>query len=190
MVRTRASALDIIWLPPQTCRGVCFSRGKALDNRNVAQVFAHIAGLLELKGENPFKIRAYTRAAETFAHLETPLTQILEEGRLRTIPGVGQAICAKTEELLTTGRLGFYEKLKAEFPAGIQELTQVPELGPGIAYRLIHELGIPSIEALEQALADGRVATMPRMGEKSAAALKRSVQTYREKQAMAPADHG
>src|SRR5687768_89414 len=122
-----------------------------MENDEVARVFQEIGELLELKGENPFKVRAYTRAAEALAGLPEPLEETLAAGRLRKIPGVGEAIAAKTEELLKTGRLGFYEKLKAEFPPGIFELTRVPGIGTRTAYRLAKELGIADLDALEAA---------------------------------------
>ncbi len=87
-----------------------------MNNKEIARVFADIADLLELKGENPFKIRAYQKAARAIEHLPVEVEQLVREDRLREIPGVGEAIARKTTELVTTGRLEYYEKLKAEFP--------------------------------------------------------------------------
>jgi DNA polymerase (family 10) len=157
-----------------------------VDNEEVAQVFQQIAELLELKGENPFKVRAYARAAETLAGLTEPLEETLAAGRLREIPGVGEAIAAKTEELLKTGRLGFYEKLKAEFPPGIFELTRVPGIGTRTAFRLAKELEIADLEALEVALREGQVARLPRMGEKTADNLRRALVAYRRRDQRIP----
>ena len=87
-----------------------------MKNAAIAQVFQDMADLLELKEENPFKIRAYQKAARTIEELPVELEQVDEEGKLREIPGVGEAIAKKIHELLTTGRLEVYEKLRSEFP--------------------------------------------------------------------------
>ena len=85
-----------------------------MNNKEIAKVFQDIADLLELKGENPFKIRAYQKAARSIEHLPVEVEGLVAEDKLREIPGVGEAITKKITELVTTGRLGFYEKLKAE----------------------------------------------------------------------------
>lgn len=91
-----------------------------MKNSEVARVFQDIADLLELKGENVFKIRAYQKAARAIEHYPRELTTMIEEGEdLKSVPGVGEAIATKTTELIRTGRLGYYEQLKAEFPQGI-----------------------------------------------------------------------
>ena len=93
-----------------------------MKNREIAQVFQDIADLLELKGENPFKIRAYQKVVRSLEHLPAEAEQLVAENRLREVPGVGEAIAKKITELVTTGRLAFYEKLKGEFPAGVSTL--------------------------------------------------------------------
>ena len=85
-----------------------------MNNKEIAKVFQDIADLLELKGENPFKIRAYQKAARSIEHLPVEVEGLAAEDKLREIPGVGEAINKKITELVTTGKLGFYEKLKAE----------------------------------------------------------------------------
>jgi DNA polymerase (family 10) len=85
-----------------------------MKNAEVAKVFQDIADLLELKGENPFKIRAYQRAVFSLEHLPQEVEELVGEGRLREVPGVGEAIAKKITELVTTGRLEYYERLKAE----------------------------------------------------------------------------
>ncbi len=93
-------------------------RLKPVKNSEVARVFQDIADLLELKKENPFKIRAYQKTVRSIEHLPVEVEQLVKEDRLREIPGVGEAIAKKITELVTSGHLGFYEKLKAEFPEG------------------------------------------------------------------------
>ena len=87
-----------------------------MANTEIVQVFLDIAELLKLKKNNIFKIRAYQKAARSIEELPVDVAQLVAEGRLREIPGVGEAINKKIAELVTTGRLGYYEKLKAEFP--------------------------------------------------------------------------
>ncbi len=91
-----------------------------MKNTEIARVFQDIADLLELKGENIFKIRAYQKAAKAIEHLPKEIEAMLRSGEdLKDIPGVGEAIATKTAELVSTGKLNYYEKLKAEFPEGI-----------------------------------------------------------------------
>ncbi len=87
-----------------------------MKNSEIARVFQNIADLLELKGENPFKIRAYQKVAGAIEHLPVEVAQLVKEDRLNEVPGVGAAITKKITELVTTGQLGYYERLKAEFP--------------------------------------------------------------------------
>jgi len=87
-----------------------------VNNKEIAKVFADIADLLELKQENPFKIRAYQKVVRSIEHLPVEVEQLVAEDKLKEIPGVGEAITRKITELVTTGKLGYYERLKAEFP--------------------------------------------------------------------------
>ncbi len=91
-----------------------------MKNGEVARVFQDIADLLELKKENPFKIRAYQRVVRSIEHLPVEVEQLVKEDRLKEIPGAGEAINKKINELVTTGHLEYYEKLKAEFAEGVK----------------------------------------------------------------------
>ena len=158
-----------------------------MKNTAIAKIFQDIADLLELKAENPFKIRAYQRAARTIEHLPKEMEIMLEEGEdLKNIPGVGEAIAKKTTELITTAKLGYYEDLKAEFPEGITSLLEIPGIGPKIAKRLSTELGIRSVDELEQAIKDGRVAEMFRLGDKTADNILHQIQALRRKDQRIP----
>ena len=87
-----------------------------MNNTEVARVFQDIAVLLELKGENPFKIRAYQKVARSVEHLPVEVEQLVAEDSLKEVPGAGEAITKKITELVTTGKPDYYEKLKSEFP--------------------------------------------------------------------------
>ncbi|MDM7999948.1 MAG: DNA polymerase/3'-5' exonuclease PolX [Dehalococcoidia bacterium] len=157
-----------------------------MNNSEIAKVFQDIADLLELKGESVFKIRAYQKAVRSIEHLPVELAQLRAEGRLREVPGIGEAIEKKIAELLDTGRLKYYEELRAEFPEGIISLLQVPGVGPKTAMRLSTELGVNSIEELEKAILDGRVASLFRMGDKTAENILRGLQSMRTKEQRIP----
>jgi DNA polymerase (family 10) len=158
-----------------------------MKNTAIAKVFQDMADLLELKGENVFKIRAYQRAARTFEHLPKEIEVMLQEGEdLQAIPGVGEAIAKKTIELVNTGKLQAYEELKAEFPEGITSLLEIPGIGPKTANRLSAELGIKSVDELEEAIKDGRVAKMFRLGDKTADNILQQIQALRRKDQRIP----
>jgi len=158
-----------------------------MKNSEVARVFQDIADLLELKGENVFKIRAYQKAARAIEHYPRELKVMIEEGEdLQSIPGVGEAIAKKATELITTGKLGYYENLKTEFPAGITNLLAIPGIGPKTANKLSTELGISTVDELERAIEDGRVAQLFRLGEKTAENMLRQIQALRRKDQRIP----
>lgn len=153
-----------------------------MKNAEIARVFEDIADFLELKGENVFKIRAYQRAARAIAYLPKEIEVMAAAGEdLKAIPGVGEAIAKKITELLTTGKLEYYDELRAEFPPGISTLLAIPGIGPKTAMKLSTELGVQSVDELEQAIKDGRVAGLFRMGDKTADNILRQIQMVRHK---------
>jgi len=158
-------------------------------NEEIAQVFEDLASLLELKGELIFKVRAYQRAARSIEMFPEPIELLVRRGeaeRLREVPGIGDAIARKIEELVTTGRLRALEEAKEGLPPGVLNLMRIPGIGPKTALRLAQELGISTVEELEQALEDGRVARLPRMGPKTAENLLRAIRAMRSKDARIP----
>ena len=157
-----------------------------MRNSEIAKVFQDIADLLELKGENPFKIRAYQKVVRSIEHLPVELEQLVAEDKLKEIPGVGEAITKKITELVTTGHLGYYETLKAEFPEGISTLLDLPGIGPKTAMLLSKELDIKSIDELEAAIAGGRVASLYRMGDKTVDNILHQIQALRRKDQRIP----
>lgn len=139
-----------------------------MDKHQVAEILVNIGTLLELKGENPFKTRAYGNAARTIETLTEPLEKVVAENRLGEISGIGAALQQKITELVTTGKLAYYDDLKASVPPGLLAMLDVPGVGPKKIKALHDQLGIKSVEELEAACQDGRVAKLKGFGEKTA----------------------
>ncbi|HUJ42908.1 MAG TPA: DNA polymerase/3'-5' exonuclease PolX [Opitutaceae bacterium] len=138
-----------------------------MTKNEIAAVLDEIGVLLDLKGENPFKVRAYHAGARALEALEEDLGTVVTEERLQTIKGIGEALAKKITELHATGRLGFHEKLKASIAPGLVEMLEVPGLGAK-KIRALHEtLGINSIADLARACREGRVAALDGFGERS-----------------------
>ena len=149
-------------------------------NDEIAELFENLGALLEMKGDSVFKIRAYRRAAETIHQLTFPLAQAVQDGqKLTGIPGIGKAISDKIRELVTTGRVQTYERARSEVPEGALDLLAIPGIGPKTAMLIGTELGISTVEGVEQAAADGRLATLPRMGKRAADSILRHIQATR-----------
>ena len=131
-----------------------------MDKKEVAKVLEEIAQLMELAGENTFKIRSYVNGARTIEQLDEPIQVLVEEHRLQELKGVGQALEEKIIELVTTGQLQFLEDLKAQFPPTIFELFAIPGLGPKRVKVLYDELGIDSLKGLEHACESDQVLSL------------------------------
>ena len=138
-----------------------------MTRENLAEVLEEIALLLELKGENPFKIRAYRQGAETVRNFDGEIVALAEKNELTGIKGIGEALRDKLHELASTGKLEFHEKLRAEFPAGLFELFDVQGLGPKKVKALYDALGISSVADLKAACNAGKVAELPGFGAKT-----------------------
>ena len=157
-----------------------------MKNQEVAGIFAQMADILAIQGENYHRIMAYRRAAENIATLGRPIEEVWQAGELETIPGIGKTLAAKIDELMRTGRLGAYEKLKAQVPAGVVEMLQIPDVGPKRAALFWKELGITTIEALEQAAREGRLRTLPGMGAKSEEKVLAGIEALRRRTGRTP----
>ena len=138
-----------------------------MDKKDIIDLLERIGTMMEIKGENPFKIRAYFAGARTLQTMEDDLGEVIAEGRLGDIPGIGKALTEKIETLHTTGKLEFYDKLVASVPSGLMDLLEVPGLG-GKKIKALHEqLGVDSIESLTKVCQDGKVAELKGFGEKT-----------------------
>lgn len=142
-------------------------RCAAMEKEQVAEILVEIGVLLELKGENPFKTRAYANGARALEVLTEPLGKLVAENRLGEVKGIGEALQAKIQELVTTGRLEYYEKLKGSFPPGLFALLQIPGLGPKKVKALFEKLQVTGVEELEKACREGKVAGLEGFGEKT-----------------------
>jgi DNA polymerase (family 10) len=161
-----------------------------MDKDRVAEVLVEIGTLLELKGENPFKTRAYANAARTIESLNEPLAKLVAEKRLGEIKGIGEALEQKITELVETGKLKYYEDLKASIPAGLVEMLEIPGVGPKKIKTLHDKLGIENIEQLEAACKSGKVAELDGFGEKTAANICEGIErrrTYASKHLLSDA---
>ena len=158
----------------------------------VAATLREIAQLLLLKGESTFKVRAYEGGAEVFEALPPDptapggLLERVTKGTLGELSGVGKAIDQKVTELVTTGRLGYLDDLRKEFPHGALDLVRVPGVGPKKALRLIRELDVASLEDLEKACAGGRLRELKGFGEKSEQQILEGLRRLRERTVRRP----
>ena len=138
-----------------------------MDKKDIVEVLERIGTMMEIKGENPFKVRAYFSGARTLQTMEEDLGEVIEEGRLGDIQGIGKALTEKIETLHSTGELEFYDKLVASVPSGLMDLLDIPGLG-GKKIKVLHEeLEVDSIESLNRVCLDGKVAQLKGFGEKT-----------------------
>ena len=146
-----------------------------MDNRAVAQVLGEIADLLEIKGENAFKIRAYRSASETIAAWPDAVAR-LEDQQLREIPGIGKDLAARIRELAASGTSAYHQELLAEFPQTILELLRLQGVGPKTVALLYSALNISSMDALAAAARDGRLRSLKGMGPKKEALILKAIE--------------
>ena len=151
-----------------------------MDKYDIAAVFYEIADLLDLQGV-AFKPQAYRRAARNIEQLEEDIAELAADGRLKDIPGVGDAMAKKILEMVDTGKLRYLEELRGEVPPGLVELLSVPDVGPKTAMILHKELGISSVEQLKQAVMDHRLHGVKGFGEKSEEKILQGIRTLESK---------
>jgi DNA polymerase (family X) len=150
-----------------------------LGNDELARIFYEIGDMLEIRGELPFKVGAYRRAAESIAHSPIQVAATYRAGRPLRIAGVGRAISDKLAELADTGRLRFYERLRRDIPPTVVQLLQVPGLGPRTAGELWRQAGIGTVEELERAASEGRLRELRGMTARTEQKLLDGIRTMR-----------
>lgn len=146
-----------------------------MENLAIARLFAEIGDLLEIKNENPFKIRAYRNASETIAHTAERIADLSDAERL-AISGIGKDLNAKITELLTTGTIAYHQALLQEFPPTILDLLHLQGVGPKTVALLYRELGIRTLDDLEAAARDGRLRSLKGMGAKKETFILRALE--------------
>ena len=152
-----------------------------MENPEIARVLEEVADVLEIQNENPFRIRAYRNATRTVEGLTTPLRKWVEEGRnLTDLPGIGKEMANHIREMVETGTLGFRDELLAEVPRSLIELMRLPALGPKKAKKIHDELKVGSLDELEAAAKEGRIAAIPGFGAKSQEKILAGIEEYRQ----------
>ena len=138
-----------------------------MKNNIIAGIFRSIAELLEIKGDNPFRIRAYLRAADNIEGLKEDIQMLAQGDRLSEIPGIGEDLAAKIKEIIATGACQHYEKLKKDVPEGVIRMLEIPSVGPKTAKLFYDRLKISSVEKLYEAARKGRLLGLPGIKEKT-----------------------
>jgi DNA polymerase (family 10) len=151
-----------------------------MENLAIARIFSEIADLLEIKGENPFKIRAYRNAADTITHATERLASCTEQ-QLRAIPGIGKDLAAKIVEIAATGESKFHGELLAAFPGSILDLLRLPGVGPKTVAQLYADAGIANLDQLEAACRDGRLRSLKGMGQKKEQLILKALDERRQR---------
>ena len=157
-----------------------------MTNREIAEFLKRIGDMLDILGENRFKVLAYRRAADNILNLGQDIHIYWQAGTLQEIPGVGQAIAEKIDELLTTGQLEFYERLQDQVPAGVVSLLEIPDVGPRTAKLLWEELGLQSVAEVEAAARNGQLQGLPGLGAKSEAKILAGIEALHRRSDRIP----
>lgn len=182
-----------MWLPIRKERGekenpnfLLKIQLRAMTNSDIADIFRQIARILELKGENPFRIRAYEKAAQNIEGLSQSLEEFLKEDRLQTIPGIGKDLAGKIKEILETGTLNQYEELKRSIPEGLIKMLQIPGLGPKTIKLIYNEFKIKDIDSLEKAALSGRLEKVSRIKARTRENILKGIAILKEGKERAP----
>ena len=146
-----------------------------MDNRALSQVLSEIADLLEIRGDNTFKIRAYRTAAETLATWPQAVVQ-LDDQQLRAIPGIGKDLAGRIRELAETGTSSYHQELLQQFPSTILDLLRLQGVGPKTVAMLYSTLNIKSLDELAAAAKEGRLRSLKGMGAKKEAHILQSIE--------------
>ena len=152
-----------------------------MRNVEIAMLFSRIADLLEIQGANPFRVRAYQRAASNLESLTDNLESIVARGSVREIPGIGEDLAAKISEYLTTGGIRFYEDLKKEVPLGLLDIVTIPSVGPKTAKRIYDRFHVKDIDHLEKLALSGKLLTVPGFKQKSVDNIIRGIEIARRR---------
>ncbi|MFH0811592.1 MAG: DNA polymerase/3'-5' exonuclease PolX [Pseudomonadota bacterium] len=157
-----------------------------MKNKEVAVIFKRMAEMLEIKGENLFRIRAYERAALNIENLAEDIALIAERDGLDNIPGIGKDLAQKITEIIETGTLKQYEAMKKEIPEGLMEIITIPGLGPRTAKNLFDTLHVTSVDELEHLAKEHKLQGLPGIKAKTEENILKGIALYRQKLARMP----
>lgn len=154
-----------------------------MENVDIAKIFEEIADLLEIKNENPFRVRSYRNAALIIGGFPESMRSIVErdEKELENIKGIGKSIHEKIVEIVKTGKCQFHDELLKELPPGLLELLEVSGIGPKKVQLLYEKLGIQSVDELENAAKEGKLRDLPHMGEKTEEKILKAIQELKSR---------
>jgi len=150
-----------------------------VENIDIARIFDDIADILELKGENRFRIRSYRRAARVIRDLPEDAKTLVAEGRMTKVQGIGKSLAEKIADIIKTGTTGFYEEIKQDAFYHLADLLSIPGVGPKLAVRLNRELGVDTVDDLEEAARQGKLRSLEGMGEKLEEKILKGIDQYR-----------
>jgi DNA polymerase (family 10) len=151
-----------------------------MENKTIADIFTEIADILEIQGENPFRVRSYRNAARTIEDMSRSLESLVKaDENLEEIPGIGKSMSEKIREILSTGKCHTLEELRSRVPPGLTELLKLEGLGPKKVKVLYDELAVDSVDRLEKAAQAGRLRNLPGMGLKTEEKILKAIEHYR-----------
>lgn len=153
-----------------------------MKSKEVARVFRQIAKILELKGDNPFRVRAYERAAQNVEGLGEDLEKLAHQDSLKTIQGIGEDLAAKIKEIIATGTCKHYQELRKAMPQGLIEMLEIPGLGPKTVKAIYEKLNIDTIDKLERAAKSGKLCILEGIREKTEENILRGINILKEGQ--------
>lgn len=159
-----------------------------MDNTAVSAMFDEFADWLEIDDENPFRVRAYRRAAQVVRDLPEDVAQVAAEGRLTQIEGIGKDLANKVAEFINTGRVAALEEVRGKYPSTLRDLLEVPDVGPKTVALLYKRLNVANLDELEEAAKAGKLAELPRMGKKTQENILRGIQLLKQSAGRVPVE--
>jgi DNA polymerase (family 10) len=150
-----------------------------MENKEIAAIFLEMADLLEIKGGERYRVRAFRRIARVVETLPEPVETMLKHGSLVRVPGIGEGAIARIKEILRSGQTTDQKRLRAALPAGLRDLLRLEGLGPKTVRLIYQDLRIGSVDELEQAVQLGVLRKLPRVGEKTEQRILRAIETFR-----------
>ncbi|MEO0226338.1 MAG: helix-hairpin-helix domain-containing protein, partial [candidate division WOR-3 bacterium] len=153
-----------------------------MKNKELVEIFNRLADALEFKGENPFRVNAYRKAARVLDELVEDVEILNQEDRLKNLPGIGEGLAKKIDEYLKTGKMRKYEEAIKGIPASLLDLLNIQNVGPKTLAQAYKKLRVKNLDDLKKVISNGRLARLPQMGEKKVENIKRGIEIYEQNQ--------